>query len=189
MMADFMEFCYYPTRLKTVIQSFVLGHKTFSISNSERKNWQIRGNELLFLISVMLLGCLTWIYWFVFESALCHINLREISVRSCPRRPLLPSSAKRSKSQGVICQRFQQNGPFMNWHCMVSSSDIHGIFKQRCILWLTSADRSKDILSLLTYFSYLNFKKNHLQGESYLFYLKNSVYMHHCSEQFLPPYV
>lgn len=120
--------------------------------------------------------------WECFVPHKSHRNIFNV----LPQKATASLLSKQKQHQGVICQSFKGNGSFMNWHWMVFRSNIHGILKQRCILWLTSTYRSKELyLSLLTYFSNL-ILKNLLQGESYLLYLKNSVYMHHCSEQFLP---
>lgn len=122
--------------------------------------------------------------WECFVPHKSHRNIFNV----LPQKATASLLSKQKQHQGVICQSFKGNGSFMNWHWMVFRSNIHGILKQRCILWLTSTYRSKELyLSLLTYFSNL-ILKNLLQGESYLLYLKNSVYMHHCSEQFLSPY-
>lgn len=93
----------------------------------------------------------------LWECFLPHKSHRNI-FKELPRKATASFLSKEKQSQGVICQSFKQNGPFMKWLWMVSYCDIHGILKQRCVLWLTSAYRSAELyLSLLTYFTNLNF--------------------------------
>lgn len=102
------------------------------------------------MLNLDILICL----WECFVSHKSHRNI----FKELPQKATAFLLSKEKQSQGVICQSFKQNGPFMNWHWMVSYSDIHRILKQRCILWLTSAYRSKELyFSLLTYFGSLNF--------------------------------
>lgn len=114
------------------------------------------------MLNLDILICL----WECFVSHKSHRNI----FKELPQKATAFLLSKEKQSQGVICQSFKQNGPFMNWHWMVSYSDIHRILKQRCILWLTSAYRSKELyFSLLTYFGSLNFKKITFE-ENHIYY-------------------
>lgn len=83
----------------------------------------------------------------LWEHFVPHKSHRNI-FKELPQKATASLLSKEKQSHGVICQSFEQNGPFMNCHWMVSSSDIQGILKQRCILWLTSAYRRKSYICL-----------------------------------------
>lgn len=111
----------------------------------------------------------------LWERFVPHKSHRNI-FKKLPQKATTSLLSKEKQSQGVICQSFKQNGPFMNWHCMVSYSDIHGILKQRCILWLTSAHRSKELyLSLLTSATWI-FKKSSSRRIIFIIPQKFSLY-------------
>lgn len=133
------------------------GHKTFRCLHTMMEEmtdlrwWSafLDQHDYIKMLNLDILICL----WELFVPHKSHRNI----FKELPQEAAASFLSKEKQSQGVICLIFKQNDPFMNWHWMVSSSDIRGILKQRCILWLTSAYKSKELyLSLLTYFSYLN---------------------------------